>query len=181
MRQPGVFPVTGSLSVLQAIALAGGLTEQADTRHAVLLRRDATGQISQQPIDIAAIRQGRIQDFPLVQDDRLVVQEGTLSRFTVTGAVASPGVFPLKEGMSLMQAIATAGGMTRLADKSHAVLFRRTAEGRVQRYGVDLEAIYSGSKPDPFLQQDDRIVLLDSRNRLLFEDATRLVAPVTLF
>ncbi len=181
VRQPGVFPVSGQMTVLQALALAGGLNDQADTRTAVLLRRDGRGQASQQPIDIAAIRQGSLQDMPLLQDDRIVVQEAVLRRFTVTGSVNSPGVFPLKQDMTFMQAVATAGGITRLAEKRKAVLFRRGEDGRVQRYSVNLEAIQTGLSPDPMLQQDDRIVIIESGKRVLFEDATRLISPVTLF
>ncbi len=181
VRQPGVFPVVGGMTVLQAIANAGGLSEQADTRRAILLRRDAQGQVSQQPIDIAAIRQGRLQDMVLLQDDRIVVQEATYNRITVTGAVAQPGVFPLKEGMTFMQAVASAGGITRVANKYKAVLFRRTLDGQMQRYAVNLDAVYRGTSLDPMLQQDDRIVILEANERLLFEDATRLISPVTLF
>ncbi|HPY41841.1 MAG TPA: SLBB domain-containing protein, partial [Thiolinea sp.] len=178
---PGVFPVVGSMSVLQALAKAGGLTDQADTRRAILLRKAPNGEISQQPIDIAAIRQGRLQDMPLLQDDRLVVQEALYNRFTVSGAVGQPGVFPLKEGMTVMQAVATAGGMTRLANKYKAYIFRRGLDGREQRYAVNLDAIYRGTSLDPMLQQDDRLVVLEAREKVIYDEATRFIGPVTLF
>lgn len=181
VRLPGVFPVVGSMTILQALAKAGGLTEQADTRRAVLLRKGADGQMSQQPIDIAAIRQGRLQDFTLLQDDRIVVQDAIYNRFTVSGAVGQPGVYPLKEGMTVMQAVATAGGMTRLANKYKALVFRRGLDGREQRYSVNLDAIYRGTSLDPMIQQDDRIVILEAREKVIYDEATRFVSPFTLF
>lgn len=181
VRLPGVFPVVGSMTVLQALAKAGGLTEQADSRRAVLLRKSANGQVSQQPIDIAAIRQGRLQDFTLLQDDRIVVQDAIYNRFTVSGAVGQPGVYPLKEGMTVMQAVATAGGMTRLANKYKAMIFRRGLDGREQRYAVNLDAIYRGTSLDPMIQQDDRIVILEAREKVIYDEATRFVSPLSLF
>ncbi|MFZ1389686.1 MAG: SLBB domain-containing protein [Thiolinea sp.] len=181
VNTPGVFPVVGSMTVLQALARAGGLTDQADTRRAILLRKGDKGEMSQQPIDIAAIRQGRLQDFILLQDDRIVVQEAIYNRFTVSGAVAQPGVYPLKEGLTVMQAVATAGGMTRLANKYKAIIFRRGLDGREKRYAVNLDAIHQGTSLDPRLQQDDRIVILEAREKVIYDEATRFVSPFTLF
>ena len=162
VRTPGVFPVTGDMTVLQAIALAGGLAEKADTHRAVLLRRNFRGQISQQPIDIAAIRQGRMQDLMLLQDDRIVVPEGTYNRFTVNGEVTNPGVFDLRDGMTIMQAVSMAGGLTAKADRKQAVLFRRDQSGNFRRYTVNLRNIAEGREVDPAIGLDDRIVIAEA-------------------
>lgn len=181
VKKAGIFPVAGDMTVLQAIALAGGLAANADEHRAILLRKDARGQVSQQPIDLAAIREGRMQDLALLQDDRIVVQEGTYNRFTVDGAVANSGVFSLKSGMTFMQAVAMAGGTTELADKEQASLFRRAPNGSFRRYRVDLQAIREGRAPDPALERDDRIVILESRTRTFLRDASKFVSPIKLF
>lgn len=162
VKTPGVFPVTGDTTVLQAIALAGGLDAKADTRRAVLLRRDARGQIIQQSIDIAAIRQGRMQDLMLLQDDRIVVPEGTYNRFTVNGEVTNPGVFDLRDGMTVLQAISMAGGLTAKADQRQATLFRRDQSGSFQRYTVNLRNISQGREVDPEIGPDDRIMIAEA-------------------
>ncbi len=162
VNKPGIFPVVGNMTVLQAIALAGGLDAKADTRRAVLLRRDAKGQISQQPIDIAAIRQGRMQDLMLLQDDRIVVPEGTYNRFTVSGAVTSPGVFDLRDGLTITQAISMAGGLTAQADRGQATLMRRDRGGNFRRYSVNLRAIATGREADPEVGLDDRIMIAEA-------------------
>ncbi len=40
---PGAHPIVGPLTVMQAIALAGGLTEYADTKNIRVLREESTG------------------------------------------------------------------------------------------------------------------------------------------
>lgn len=181
VKKAGVFPVAGDMTVLQAIALAGGLEANADMHSAILLRKNAHGQVSQQPIDLGAIREGRMQDLALLQDDRIVVQEGTYNRFTVDGTVASPGVFPLQPGMTFMQAVAMAGGITDLADKEQANLFRRDQSGGFRRYAVNLQAIREGRVPDPLLERDDRIVMVESRTKTFLRDASKFVNPIQLF
>ncbi|MGB0846186.1 MAG: SLBB domain-containing protein [Thiolinea sp.] len=183
VKTPGIFPVSGSMTVLQAIALAGGLDTRADPRRAVLLRRNSRNQISQQPIDIAAIRQGRMQDLMLLQDDRIVIPEGTFNRFTVSGAVNSPGVFQLQQGMTFLQAVAMAGGLTDIADRRQAILFRRDYTGNFRRYIIDLKAIVEGGAADPEIGEDDRIVLIDHKTRKLLREAKEYfsISPVSLF
>lgn len=181
VKKAGVFPVSGDMTVLQAIALAGGLDVKADVNNATLLRRNARGQISQQPIDIAAIREGRMQDLMLIQDDRIVVQEATYNRFTVDGSVSSPGVFQLQPGMTFMQAVAMAGGITELSDKTNATLFRRDRSGNFRRYAVNLEAIRDGRAPDPLLERDDRIVMGEDGTKVFLRDFGGLINPTALF
>ncbi len=68
VRMPGVYPIKGNLSFLQAIAMSQGLTEVADTRN-VLLYRDG----GQHNVSLELIRLGRLQDPVLRNDDRIVV------------------------------------------------------------------------------------------------------------
>ncbi len=68
VRTPGVFPIKGNLSFLQAIAMAQGITEVGNSRN-VLFYRDGT----QHNISLDLVRTGRIQDPILRGDDRIVV------------------------------------------------------------------------------------------------------------
>ncbi|MEZ5717787.1 MAG: SLBB domain-containing protein, partial [Burkholderiaceae bacterium] len=112
---------------------------------------------------------------------RIVVQEATYNRFTVDGSVASPGVFELKPGMTFMQAVAMAGGVTELTDKTNATLFRRDQSGNFRRYAVNLQAIREGLVPDPLLERDDRIVMAEDGTKTFLRDASRFVNPIKLF
>jgi len=70
VQTPGVFPfpVKGSLSFLQAIALSQGITEMADTK-SIIVFRDG----KRYTVNIDSIRRGLVPDPILKADDRIVV------------------------------------------------------------------------------------------------------------
>lgn len=68
VRTPGVFPIKGNLSFLQAIAMAQGVSELGDSR-TVLFFRDG----AQHQVNLDLVRTGRIPDPILRGDDRIVV------------------------------------------------------------------------------------------------------------
>ncbi|PID46633.1 MAG: hypothetical protein CSB47_03060 [Proteobacteria bacterium] len=99
-----------------------------------------------------------------MQDPKVTVtrKAQAFKRVTVEGAVKTPGVFPITGRMTFLQAIALAQGVTDLANERAVVVFRN---GR--QYGVNLDLIRKGKAPDPILQNDDRIVVLKSDNKVL--------------
>ena len=58
----------------------------------------------------------------------------------VEGEVAKPGAFPLQPGMTAVQALALAGGVTVDSAPENTVLIRRDACGQSQGSQVDLAA-----------------------------------------
>ncbi len=70
VRTPGVFPIKGNLSFLQAIALAQGLTELGDSR-TVYFYRDGARHL----VNLDLVRNGSISDPILRGDDRIVVMK----------------------------------------------------------------------------------------------------------
>ncbi|OJH34037.1 polysaccharide biosynthesis/export family protein [Cystobacter ferrugineus] len=69
---------------------------------------------------------------PYVQDPRVtvIVREVNSTRVFITGEVAHPGAYPLRGRVSVLQAIALAGGFTDFADRDGIVVLRRQgAEG----------------------------------------------------
>lgn len=180
VKKSGVYPVTGKTTILQAIARAGGLSKDADEHHATLLRQSPEGEIVKDTIDIAAIRRGRLQDFLLVKGDRIVIQKSIYNRVTVSGGVKRPGIFPLTEGVTVMQAITLAGGFNSLAHKDHIVVLRRNKEDNsFKKYRVNIQNIRSGYAIDPDVQPDDRLVVLESSQRILLDELTRILAPLS--
>jgi polysaccharide export outer membrane protein len=65
-----------------------------------------------------------------------------LSRVRVTGAVRQPISIPFRQGMTVLDAVLAAGGITEFAAPDRSSLHRRTGEG-AQAYGVQLENILS--------------------------------------
>ena len=70
VRTPGVFPIRGNLSFLQAIALAQGLSDVGDSRNVFFFRN---GQ--RYPVNLDLVRSGTIADPVLQNDDRIVVMK----------------------------------------------------------------------------------------------------------
>jgi polysaccharide export outer membrane protein len=68
----------------------------------------------------------------------VVVKELNASRVFVLGEVAKPGVYPMRGAMTVVQALALAGGLTEFADDDDIVILRRDARGQ-QRLKLDLD------------------------------------------
>jgi len=95
---------------------------------------------------------------------------------TVEGEVKEPGLYPVIGNMSLLRAVARAGGVGDLADLNQVVVFREVSG---QRYAAlyDLRAIRRGNYADPEIYANDVVVVGDSSARRLFRDLLA-VAPV---
>lgn len=117
-----------------------------------------------------------------LQDPQVTVfiQEFTAQRVTVEGEVKTAGVFPIKGDMTLVQAVALSGGLNSLADPSKTVLFRK--QGNVLKaYNVDLNAIRDGKMRDPYLRNDDRIIVHRSDARFWLREVGSILNPFRVF
>ena len=72
VKQAGSFPIAGSTSLMQAVALAGGTSEDANARR-VAVFRTIDGQRKAAAFDLAAIRHGQFQDPQIYPGDIIVV------------------------------------------------------------------------------------------------------------
>ena len=71
VTKPGIFPITGKTSLLQAIAMSEGLTTLADAQ-SVIVFRTIEGQRMAALFDLKAIRAGEAED-PLIYGDDIIV------------------------------------------------------------------------------------------------------------
>jgi len=108
--------------------------------------------------EVARLVRDRLVAEKVLSDPSVVVQvkDYASRHVTLLGQVAKPGSFPLLPGMSLIQAISQAGGLTAVASSSHVNLTRKTAKGQ-QTVELDVGAISEGKAPDVPLQAGDRI------------------------
>lgn len=99
-----------------------------------------------------------------LQDPKVTITrtERAIKRVTVEGEVRTPGIYPITDRMTFLQAIALSQGLGELANDKAVIVFRN---GR--QYGVNLDLIRRGKAPDPIIQNDDRIVVLKSDNKVL--------------
>ncbi len=101
----------------------------------------------------------------------IFIKEFTTQRITVDGAVQKPGIFPLTGQITLLRALALAGGAAQLADMEQIMLFRvsQNGESKVEKY--DAMKIRRGESPDPVLQGEDVIVVNRDTRRTALRDS----------
>jgi polysaccharide export outer membrane protein len=178
VKQQGVFPISGQVSVLQVIAMAGGLSDLAIANKVMLFRKQSNGVRTYQ-IDLDMIRNGTANDPYVQNDDRIVVQRDVERRVTVEGEVKRAGVYPYKEQVTVLQAVAMAGGLSNLARADSIAVIRRE-NGRENIYAVNLQDIRSGKSVDPLVQNEDRIVVDRSNGRFWLKEVAPLLSPLSV-
>ena len=74
VKKPGIYPLTGRTTLLQAIAMAEGLTDLADPRGLVIFRT-IDGKRMGAVFDVKAIRSGDVADPEIYGDDVVVIDQ----------------------------------------------------------------------------------------------------------
>lgn len=99
------------------------------------------------------------------------IKEFTTERITVDGAVTKPGIYPLVGQMTLLRALALAGGFGQIANSSEVMLFRQGENGQRQVARFNVDKIRAGREPDPQIRGDDLIVVQRDSTRALLKDS----------
>lgn len=81
VKKPGVFPIAGRTTLLQAISLAEGPGPLANQEEVIIFRADATGQGQAYVVNLDAVQKGELQDPVLIGNDRVVVPESGTAVF----------------------------------------------------------------------------------------------------
>jgi len=115
-------------------------------------------------------------------DVNIVVAESMDSgrEITVEGSVAKPGLYPVDTELTLLQAIALAGGPSDTANPSRVVVFR-TIDGERTAAGFDLLKIREGVAEDPQVFSNDIIVMDGSEARRNYREFLRSIPLLALF
>src|SRR6185295_17436559 len=109
-----------------------------------------------EPQELArTVRQQLIEQRILIDPSVIVsVKEYNSKRVTVLGQVQKPGSFPLRTGMTLVQAISDAGGLSAIANGDRVNLTRKD-KGAGTTVVISFDSITSGKSPDIPLQAGD--------------------------
>lgn len=108
------------------------------------------------------------------------VKEYNSQRVTVEGSVQKPGVYPYRGPVSLLQLIATAGGMSEVANGGDVMVFR-TATGARQAARFDVDEIKAGRAADPSIMQGDVVIVNTSTGKKLYQDILKTLPLVGVF
>ena len=127
--------------------------------------------------DIAAKLGAKYLQSPQVS---VFVKEYTSQRVTVEGAVAKPGIYPMTGKTTLLQTIALAGGLDRVADPRGIVIFREI-EGERKAAKFDLPAIRAGNAEDPIVAGGDVVVVDQSGAKTALREVRESLGIFGLF
>ena len=152
VRTPGRYVVDPNSSILDLLAQAGGVTEKgADTGY--IQRADAQGNVTRIPVDLKGLSatSGSMSNQKLQGGDSVYVPRA--DQYYIYGEVTAPNMYRLEPGMTVIEAVARAGGVTV-----------RGSERRIdiKRAGKDGKYTIIHAKPEDHIAADDVIRVKES-------------------
>ena len=156
--KPGVMQLTRDLTLIQAVALVGGVTPTADPEKGFVLRKEKVILV-----DFSKLMQnGDVsQNLKLEPGDSVVVPVADL--VFVQGEVKTPGPVKYMQDLTVLRAISQVGGFTPRAAGSRVDILRGKGEKK-ERIRVDVDKVSRAPEdnPDVLLKPND-IVLVPQR------------------
>ena len=155
VKQPGSLQFTGSMTLIEALARAGSMTEHAGTDVVIVRSSNASGSAApaQNPnapgddtvrVNLQSLQSGALsQNVPLRAGDTIFVPRA--ETVFVSGEVRNPGEYVIRtSGMTVRQALALAGGLTERGS-SRRVQIVRLVNGKEMTINVTMqEALKAG-------------------------------------
>lgn len=163
VRTPGRYPLTPEMTLIEALAQAGSTTATAGSElvilHAPDLRAAEQGEAAPTPanrttrVNLSDLQSGKLANNIILREgDTIFVAKA--ERFFVAGHVRNPGAFTWERGMTVLQAVSLAGGLTdRGSDRGIKIV--RIVGGEKKEVSVKLT---------DFIEAGDTVVI---RQRLL--------------
>jgi polysaccharide export outer membrane protein len=104
VNRPGGYAMTNNesqITMLQALAIAGGLTKSAKQGHARLMRREPDGKFSDRELSVGDLQEGKIPDIAMLPGDVLYVpfsfvrNTATMGAATIAAAATTAAVYAI--------------------------------------------------------------------------------------
>jgi len=152
VKAPGRYPIEPNTTVLELLAQAGGVNDTSSYT-IYIVRPDAKGVEQRIPVDLQGFSNHK-EALPteiLHAGDTLVVPKA--DHFYMYGEVAAPGMYRIEPGMTIIEALARAGGVTARGSERRIDIKRLEKNGR---YSV------RHAKPGDLVQPDDVIRVKES-------------------
>ncbi len=161
VKNPGNYELLNRGHLLDALAQAGGLTDNAGK--IIYLTRQGSGEQTQIDLNELLVKGNTQLNLPVQMGDMIFVPEAGTYYVNGTG-VRKPGDFRIKDPVTVSRAVQIAGGLSPGAKASDIKLIR-FHNGERQVIAVDLKAIEKGMQPDIPLQDKD--VLFVAQNSIV--------------
>jgi polysaccharide export outer membrane protein len=163
VSKPGVYPVLGQQRLFDLISAAGGLTEKAG-RTVTITHRAAPDK----PVVVELARNladGPESNTEVYPGDTVIVRRADV--VYVVGDVARPSGFLMDRGrLTVLQAMALAGGTTHTSKLNGAKIIRKGPSGMTEK-PIELKKILAAKAPDEPMQADDILFVPTSAGKLI--------------
>jgi polysaccharide export outer membrane protein len=168
VMKPGVYEFPDQKTVLDLLAMAGGLRD--DAGRLLFIIRPPNPEMSKKGkesdnhkpktfivgLEELLIKGDPTMNLPLLHGD--VVNIPPAGKVFVGGEVKNPGGFPLMKRMTVSQAITVAAGLTSKANGSETRIFRYSGKGDEKEVlRINVYAIQKGEVEDPYIKENDII------------------------
>jgi polysaccharide biosynthesis/export protein len=174
--KPGQVSISTARSLIDVIAMAGGLTDIAD-RHITVERGGSSHGLVEAFLSNRAddAFNANVKVFP---GDKILVPKAGI--VYVLGDVGRPGGYVMQNNsrITVLQAIAMAAGVNKTASESRARLIHNV-NGQYQERDLPLKDIEEGKAPDELLEADDVIVIPFSFGKNMLMGTNSIVAATS--
>lgn len=162
VMRPGIYPDTPDHKLYQVISEAGGFNSTASRKISVLRRNEKEPIRIDLPRNLAEDTSGNIDILP---GDTITVPRAPI--VYVVGDVNRPSGFLVDNGtLTVLQALALAGGTNHTAKLSGARIIHKSPTGMIEKK-VEIKKMLEAKSPDVTLQADDILFVPVSGGRVL--------------
>jgi polysaccharide biosynthesis/export protein len=165
--RPGIYPEPVDRRLYQLISEAGGFTQSA-SRKITIIRRNQSDKITVDlPRNLGDELNGNVEVEP---GDTVTIPRAPI--IYVVGDVGRPSGFLIDNGsLTVLQALALAGGTNHTAKMGGARIIRKTPTGMVETT-VHLKKMLEAKAPDVTLQADDILFIPVSAGRVAMQKSS---------
>ncbi len=181
VNKPGIYPDTANRKLYEVLSQAGGFTQQASRKVSVLRK----GQTQTLHVDLPRnLADDVSKNIEILPGDTISVPRAPI--IYVVGDVGRPSGLLVDNGsLTVLQALALAGGTNKTAKLGAARIIRKDANGGVSETKVAIKKMLEAKAPDVTLQADDILFVPVSGGRVLagrtFEAAMSAATAVTIY
>lgn len=184
VAKPGIYELIGPRSLLEVLSMAGGLVSQGigsnipagDVVNVIRPQKasepggtqKAGGSPTSSPavettvIDLRRLVSGQSPDLNIMVTNGDVVHVPFADTAYVMGAVKKPGSVPVKENLTVSQAVALAGGRDPLLSSSSITILRFDKQGSPTSIKANLNSIIARNEPDIPIKGSDVVMVNES-------------------
>lgn len=165
VEKPGMYELVGRQTLLQMVSQAGGFKENA-ANEIYILREGRDGNTASISIDLEDLLLNGNQrlNIPLQPNDVINIPVDKLITIYVFGQVRNPGALQVKmsKKITLLQAIAQAGGLSENASKRGVIVKRKDKNGKETNLRINLNDVIKGKRKDIPLREGDVVIVKES-------------------